>query len=62
MPDPNDDDLVPDAISIARCRELLEDEARDLSDEEIDAIGRHARAMAHTLVDVFLQQRTEGRG
>lgn len=62
MDNPNDDDLVPDAMSITRCRELLEDEARDLSDEEVDAIRRHARAMANALIDVFLQQQADGRG
>lgn len=53
---------VPDAIPIARCRELLGDEARELSDEDIDAIRRHAQAMAHTLIDVFLHRQIDGRG
>lgn len=44
---------VPDAIPIARCRELLGDEALDLSDEDVEAIRRHAHAMAHLLIEIF---------
>jgi hypothetical protein len=43
------------AISIPRCRDLLGDEAYALSDEEIELIRRRAEAMAHILVDIFLQ-------
>jgi hypothetical protein len=43
------------AISIARCRDLLGDEGCALSDEEIELIRRRAEAMAHILVDIFLQ-------
>jgi hypothetical protein len=43
------------AISIARCRDLLGDEWSALSDEEIELIRRRAEAMAHILVDIFLQ-------
>jgi len=32
--------------SLARCRELLGDEAAALSDEQLDAIRQHAQAMA----------------
>lgn len=46
---------VPDAIPIARCRELLGDEALALSDKEVDAIRRHAHAMAHVLIEIFLK-------
>jgi hypothetical protein len=51
---------LPDAadqISIARCRELLGDEAVDLSDEEVDRIRQHADAMAHMLIELFLKDR-----
>ena len=51
---PND---VPDANTIARCRELLGEEAEGLSDTEIDQIRRHADAVAHVIVEVFLEQR-----
>lgn len=41
-------------ISLARCRELLGDEGAGLSDEQLDAIRQHARAMANVLVELFL--------
>jgi hypothetical protein len=62
MNDLNDGDLMPEPISIARCREQLGDEARELSDEDIDAIRRHAQAMAHTVVELFLHQQIDSRG
>ena len=46
-----------DVISIARCRELLGDEADGLSDHEVDLI-RHADAMAHIIVEMFLENST----
>jgi hypothetical protein len=62
MPDPNESELVPERGTITRCRELLGEEALELSDEDVDAIRRHAHAMAHTLIEVFLQQQDHGRG
>ena len=55
------DDLVErndarDLLPLQRCRLLLGDEAIGLTDDDIDAIRRHAQAMAHTLVEVFLHQ------
>ncbi|MBI3050530.1 MAG: hypothetical protein HYY76_19730 [Acidobacteria bacterium] len=50
-------DDMPDAITIARCRELLGDEAEGLSDQEIDGVRRHADALAHVIVEMFLEQR-----
>lgn len=41
-------------ISLARCRELLCDEATDMSDAELNAIREHAQAMANVLVELFL--------
>ncbi len=49
---------ITDPISIARCRELLGDEAVGLSDEEVDEIRRHAETMAHVVIEVFLQDRS----
>ena len=43
----------------ARCRELLGDEADGLSDEEIDRVWRHADAVAHVIVEMFLNQRAD---
>jgi hypothetical protein len=40
--------------SLARCRELLGDEAAEMSDEQLDATRQHAQAMAIVLVELFL--------
>ena len=50
-------DDVADDNTIARCRELLADEAAGLSDEEIDDIRRHADEVAHVIVEIFLERR-----
>ncbi len=47
----------PDAITIARCRELLGDEAVTLSDHEIARIRGHAETMAHLVVEIFAANR-----
>lgn len=62
MDDRREHELVPERVAIARYRALFGDEARDLSDEDIEAIRRNARAMAHTLIDVFLTKQRDGRG
>jgi hypothetical protein len=46
---------VVGAISIEHCRDLLGDDGCALSDEEIELIRRRADAMAHILVEIFLQ-------
>jgi hypothetical protein len=61
------DDLVErdesrDLLPIERCRELLGDEALGLTEDDLDAIRRHAHAMAHTLIDVFLHQAAGAQG
>jgi len=48
---------IADANTIARCRQLLGDDAGDLSDEEIDHIRRHADALAHVIVAMYAAQR-----
>jgi hypothetical protein len=53
---------VPAPTAIARCREVLSEEGRDLSDDDVDAIRRHADVMAHTLIDLFLRARAQARG
>jgi hypothetical protein len=50
-------DEIADENTIARCRELLGDEATGLSDEEIDHVLRHADAVAHVIVEIFLERR-----
>jgi hypothetical protein len=49
------DEIASESISIARCRELLGDEAQSLSDQEVGLIRQHADAMAHVLVEMFLE-------
>ena len=44
----------PEPISVARCRELLGDDADMMSDEEILAVARHAETLAHVLIAVAL--------
>jgi hypothetical protein len=51
------EDDRPEPISIARCRELLGDEADTLTDQSIELLCRHAETMAHVLVDVFVKSR-----
>jgi hypothetical protein len=43
----------PEQIPIARCRELLGDEAESMTDEEIALIRRHAETMAWIVVEMF---------
>ncbi len=43
-------------LSIARCRELLGHDADGLSDEPVADVSDHANAMAHVIVDLFLEQ------
>jgi hypothetical protein len=50
------DPLSPNGVvPLARCRELLGNEAAGLSDEELDRVRQHAAAMAHVLVLAFLE-------
>ena len=53
----HEQDATFEPISIARCREILGHEADGLSDIEVDEIRRHAEAMAHVIVEIFLEQR-----
>ena len=50
-------DERPEPISIARCRELLGDEAETLSDQDIELIRRHAETMAQVVVEMFVESR-----
>jgi hypothetical protein len=45
----------PESISVARCRELLGDDADTMSDEEVLAVARHAESLAHVVIDLALQ-------
>jgi hypothetical protein len=48
-------DQEPEQISIARCRELLGDDAEMMSDEQVLAVAHHADTLAHILIVVALQ-------
>ena len=50
-------DVTSESISIRRCRELLGEEADGLSDREVDQLRQHADALAHVIIDLFLEQR-----
>ena len=56
MSDLREHQPVPEAIPIARCRELLGEEAEGLADDEVDEIRRHAQAMAHLVIEIALDR------
>ena len=43
----------PEPISIARCRELLGEEAESMTDQEVELIRRHAETMACILIEMY---------
>jgi hypothetical protein len=43
-------------ISIARCRQLLGDEADTMTDEEVERTRQHAETMAAMLVELYEQR------
>jgi hypothetical protein len=44
---------IPESISIARCRELLGEEAESMTDQEVALIRRHAETMAFIVVEMY---------
>ncbi len=42
-------------ISIARCRQLLGDEAESMTDQDVEDIRRHAETMACVVVEMYQQ-------
>ncbi len=50
-------DLRPEPISIARCRELLGEDAKSMSDQEVEEIRRHAETMACIVFEMYAQCR-----
>jgi len=52
---PDRTEQEPEPISVARCRELLGNEADRLSDEEVLIVARHAESLAHVVIDLALQ-------
>ena len=49
-------DVISDPMSIARCRKLLGEEADGLSDREVDQLRQHADALAHVIIDMYLEE------
>ncbi len=55
------DEIIPaaetiDESSIERCRELLGDEAIDLTDNEVDRISHCADTVAQAVIEMFLNE------
>lgn len=55
MDAPERAEVIPEPISIVRCRELLGDDAETLSDNEVLDVTRHADAMARVLIALVLK-------
>jgi hypothetical protein len=53
VPDRAEQEREP--ISVARCRELLGEDADMLSDDEVLVVARHAESLAHVVIDLALQ-------
>ena len=51
------EDDRPEPMSIARCRELLGDEADTLTDQDIELIRWHAETMAQVVIEMFVESR-----
>jgi hypothetical protein len=49
-------DLRLESISIARCRELLGDEAESMTDQDIEDIRPHAETMAFIVVEMYRER------
>jgi hypothetical protein len=47
-------------LPLARCRELLGDEAAGVSDEELARVRRHADALAHVLIEIAVDRHSQG--
>jgi len=44
-------------ISIERCRELLDEDAIDLTDDQVERVRRCADTVAQILIDMFLDEK-----
>src|SRR5262245_33468520 len=49
-------DPKPEPIAIARCRELLGEDAESMTDQDIEVIRRHAETMAGIVVEMYQTQ------
>ena len=52
---------IPEQISIARCRELLGEEADSMTDQEVALIRRHAETTACIVVEMYPTARSMPR-
>jgi len=50
-------DPSPEPITIARCRELLGEDAKSMTDQDVEDIRRHAETMACIVVAMYREQR-----
>jgi hypothetical protein len=46
----------PVPISIARCRQLLGEDAKSMTDQGIEDVRRHAETMAYIVVEMYQEQ------
>ena len=46
-------------IAIARCRELLGEDAESMTDQDIEDIRQHAETMACIVVEMYREQRRD---
>ena len=46
----------PEPISIARCRELLGEDAELMTDQDVEEIRQHAETMACVVVEMYQEQ------
>ena len=49
-------DQRPEPISIARCRELLGEDAESMTDHDVKEIRQHAETMARIVVEIYQAQ------
>ena len=49
-------DPKPEPIPIARCRELLGEDAESMTDQDIEDIRRHAETMACIVVEMYQER------
>ena len=49
-------DPTPEQISIARCRQLLGEDAESMTDQDVEDIRRHAETMASIVVEMYHEQ------
>ena len=49
-------DQRPEPISIARCRELLGEDAESMTDQDVEEIRQHAETMARMVVKMYQEQ------